>query len=189
MTEYESEVRFFIEDIGEFKRNLSKLNAKTIYGYEFSDHYFKPRKIEWNPLYKTIRLREWFKPKRGCEVIFNRVEIVHDEIPFKRSLYPEGKIILYRGDFDLCSKFLTDLEFEEWFTIEKKNCELVEVPKPNFKLVYEQVKGLGWIGELETSGKDPKKVKENFAKWLSVLKVRATYKPLSIIYAEKMGLL
>jgi len=193
MTTYESEIRYMIEDLDVFEKRLDELNAKLIYNYEFSDHYFKPKRISWNPLYKTIRIREWFKPTKGCEVLFNKVEIMNiDGLIFKRSVYPQGKIRILKGNLRLCKDFLNELEFEEWFSIEKKNCKLVEIPRYDFRTVYEYVSNLGWTGELETNGDDPEEVKRKLEEWIRILNIKkenVTYKPLSLIYGEKMGFL
>ena len=188
MTTYESEIRFLIPNIKVFEKRLKELNAEIVYEYEFSDHYFRPKTKEWNLLYKTIKIRECFKPEKKCEVLFNKAEIVNVEgFIFKRSVYPQGKVKLFEGKFDLCETFLDDLEFENWFTIEKKNCKLMKIPKYDFKTVYEFVNNLGWTGELEIEGGNPEKVKEKLSEWIKILKIeknQITYKPLSLIHIE-----
>lgn len=187
MAKYESEVRFMISDIEDFRKRLRELDVKLIYDYEFSDHYFRPKKMDWNLLYKNIRIREWSKPKEESEVLLNRTNIIKgDNIIFKRSIYPQGKIRLFKGKFYLCKEILNDLEFEEWFTIEKRDYKFLEVPKYNFKVVYEFVEKLGWMSELETNGENIGEAEKELEREMKVLKIKEiTYKPLSLIYMER----
>jgi adenylate cyclase class IV len=191
-SKFECEVRFLIHNIEEFERRLRSLNARLLFPYEFIDYYFKPKSSNpWDPQMKTLRLREWITPKKESEVLFTRTETVErGGILFKRSVYPDGKVKLMKGSSNVCRKFLSDLGFEEWFRIVKKECKLFEIPKPNFKTVYEYVEGLGWSGELEVGGSDVNEAAKNLKDFLSVLKIRrddVRFEPLSKIYAEKFN--
>ncbi len=55
---YECEIRYFIDDIKEFKNRLKKLNAKLLFPYEFTDYYYVPKNEKWDPIRKNLRIRE-----------------------------------------------------------------------------------------------------------------------------------
>lgn len=185
---FECEVRFKIESIGDFEERLNQLRARIAYPYEFSDHYYKPAGAEWNPLEKNLRIREWISPRKTPTIYFVKLEIVSiGGLQFKRALCSEGKLPLFRGEFNVCRSLLEDLGFEFWFSLRKEKARLWEIPQHNFYTAVEHIEGLGWTGELEFEGKDPKKAKSAIQEALKVLNVPqrlVTHKPISAIYWE-----
>lgn len=190
---FECEVRFIIKDIKAFEKRLDELSARLIYPYEFTDYYFRPRKEKWDPLEKNLRIREWKTPENPTTIYFVKNEIVSiDGFQFKRALYPQGKLALFSGDLNTCKSLLNDLGFELWFIIKKERARFWEIPKHGFKTVAEYISGLGWSGELEFEGEDPNKAKAEIEKALNVLKIPkslVSFKPISVIYAEKHKIL
>jgi adenylate cyclase class IV len=185
---FECEVRYKIESIGDFEERLNRLGARIAYPYEFIDHYYKPAGTEWNPVEKNLRIREWISPRKTPIIYFVKLEIVSiGGLQFKRALYPEGKLPLFRGGLNICQSLLEDLGFEFCFSLRKEKAHLWEIPKHNFYTAVEHIEGLGWTGELEFEGKDPEKAKSAIEKALKVLHVPrrlVTHKPISAIYLE-----
>jgi len=190
---FECEVRFFIKDIKRFERRLGQLRSKLLYPYEFNDYYFRPTKATWDPLEKNLRIREWKTPPNPTTIYFVKNEIVSiGNTSFKRSLYPQGKVALFSGDLDLCKALLCDLGFKFWFVLKKEKARLWEIPQYGFKTVAEYIKGLGWTGELEFEGENLSKAKIEIEKALNSLNIPrnlVTFKPISVIFAEKHRLL
>lgn len=188
---FECEVRFKIKDIKVFKKRLKELDAKFLFPYSFNDYYFRPEKGKWNPEKENIRIREWKKPKRPTKIFFVKNEILSiDGMRFKRAFYPEGKVCLFKGDRKTCQNLLQDLNFKPWFIIKKQKALFWDLPKYRFKTIAEWIPELGWWGELEFEGKDPKKAKvkiENALKVLNIPKSLATYKSMSAIFADKQN--
>jgi hypothetical protein len=113
------------------------------------------------------------------------------ELQFKRALYPEGKVPMYSGSMDACCSLLGDLGFEPWFDVVKQHCALWELPQHGFKTPVEFIEGVGWTGELEFEGENPQEAKENIERALQVMDIppeTVTFKPISEIFAEKMGI-
>jgi len=195
-SEYECEVRFFIDDIDEYRKRLVSLESKKILDYEFTDHFYQPCTGNWNPSKKLIRIREWEKhPEREglAEVLFTETDVKDiDGLKFKRSKFPEGKVQLYTGSLEDCANLLTDLGYVHWLDLVKKDCQFFELPKYGFASVIENVKGLGWTGELEEAGYNPAIAAKNIREHLSILGIsesQTSWKPLVLIYAEKKGLM
>jgi len=189
---YECEVRFEINDIEDFQARLERLGAKVILPYEFTDHYYKPPAGYWNPVEKNIRIRQWIQPEKESIVYFVKLEIISvDGLQFKRSLYPEGKLPLFTGSFDICRKLLDDLGFGFWFSLRKEKACLWEVPQHSFSTAVEYIKGLGWTAELEFEGNDSQKAGSAIRQALSALQVpmqKVTHNPISAIYLQNRKL-
>lgn len=190
---FECEVRYSIADIKIFEKRLRTLGAKLIYKYEFIDYYFMPKKEKWNPIEKISRIREWKFPRKPTTIYFVKNEIISmGDVKFKRAIYPQGKVPLFVGNLNLCKSLLNDLGFKLWFILKKKKCKFWEIPKHGFKTVTEHMNGLGWSGELEFEGKNPTKAKVQIEKALSVLGIprnSVSFKPISVIFAEKQKIL
>ena len=189
---FECEVRFTIKDIKVFKRRLRELKARLLYPYAFTDYYYHPVNEKWNPLQKNLRIREWQKPKRPSTIYFVKNEIVKiGGIKFKRALYPEGKTPLFAGSTEACKSILIDLGFKPWVTVKKEKALFWNVHRYGFKTIAEYVKGLGWTGELEFEGKNPKRAMTEIKKALSILGIQpelVSFKPISVLFAEKIDL-
>ena len=185
---YECEVRFRIEDIDAFDAILARLGARISLTYEFTDHYYKPPSKLWDPVEKTLRIREWKKPKRPTTIYFVKLQIITvDGLRFKRSLYSEGKLPLYTGPLDTCRELLEDLGFKLWFSLRKEKARLWEIPDHHFVTAVEYIRGLGWTAELEFEGKDPQTAAPAIQKAIDLLEVPphlVTHKPISAIYLE-----
>ena len=192
-SKFECEVRFAIGDIEEFKKRLAELDAKLKYPYEFTDYYYAPENEKWDSLEKTLRIREWATPQHPTTIYFTKNEIVSiGDVQFKRALYPQGKVPLFSGDVEMCRALLADLGFTSWITIKKERASHWELPRYGFETVAEYIAGLGWSGELEFEGEYPEKAKENIEKALDILEISrdmVSFKPISVIVAEKRGLL
>lgn len=192
-SKFECEVRFEIEDIEEFKKRLAELGAVLKYPYEFNDYYYVPAKEKWDPLEKTLRIREWLTPRNPTTIYFTKNEIVSiDDIRFKRALYPQGKVPFFSGGVEMCKALLADLGFVPWFTIKKERANHWELPRHSFETVAEYIDGLGWSGELEFEGEDPEKAKRGIENALEILLIprdAVSFKPISVIVAEKRGML
>jgi adenylate cyclase class IV len=193
---YECEVRFCIDDIENFQTKLSRLGAKIAFPYEFIDHYYKPPAGYWNPIEKNIRIRQWIQPQKESTVYFVKLEIISiEELQFKRSLYPEGKLPLFTGTIETCRMLLDDLGFEFWFSLRKEKACLWEVPRHaaravpwgSFFTAVEYIEGLGWTAELEFEGQDPHKAASSIRQALNALKIhrrKVTHNPISAIYLQ-----
>ena len=195
---YECEVRFEIDDIKDFEARLGRLGAKIALPYEFTDHYYKPPKDNWDPVKKNIRIRQWIQPQNGTPrgvshcgdsiIYIVKLEIISiDGLQFKRSLYPEGKLSLFTGPHDMCRTLLDDLGFEFWFSLKKEKACLWEVPRHGFFTAVEYIEGLGWTAELEFEGNDPQKAGSAIRQALSALQIpmqKVTHNPISAIYLQ-----
>jgi adenylate cyclase class IV len=183
---YECEVRFGIDNIEDFQARLHNLGAKIAIPYEFIDHYYKPPAGHWDPIEKNVRIRQWIQPQKESTVYFVKLEIVTiEELQFKRSLYPEGKLPLFTGTIETCRMLLDDLGFEFWFSLRKEKACLWEVPQHDFFTAVEHIEGLGWTAELEFEGQDPHKAASAIRQALDVLKIppqKVTHNPISAIY-------
>ena len=185
---FECEVRFKIENITDFEARLNQLGGNIAYAYEFIDYYYKPVGKKWNPVEKNLRIRDWISPQHQTTVYFDKLQIISiDGLQFKRSMYPEGKLPVFRNELAICKSLLEDIGFEFWFSIRKEKACLWEIPKRNFCTAIEYIESLGWIGELEFEGTKPQKAKlaiENALKALNIPKKLVTHKPISAIYLE-----
>ncbi|MBU0980071.1 MAG: CYTH domain-containing protein [Nanoarchaeota archaeon] len=189
---FECEVRFPVEDIKAFKEKLVKLGGKVTYEYGFTDHYYRPKGKTWNPVEKNIRIREWKDGKYPTAILLCKNEVISGkDFQFKRSLYEQGKLELFRGDLALCKTLLDDMGFEPWFEVRKEKASLWDVQVKGFNIAIEHIPGLGWTCELEFSGDDPEEAKKRIENAIGILEVPADklcYEPVSAMYAKKMGL-
>ncbi|MCX6813476.1 MAG: CYTH domain-containing protein [Candidatus Azambacteria bacterium] len=190
---FECEVRYEIDNIKKFESRLKKLGANLLYPYSFEDYYYRPVKEKWNPSEKILRIRKWRYPKKPAEILFVKNEIISiNGIKFKRSLYPQGKVLLFNGEFNICETLLHDLGFIPWFVLNKKKANFWKIKKYNFKTVTEYIENLGWNGELEFEGKNIQKAKTKIKKALEILEIApklVSFEPISLIYARKNKLL
>ena len=186
---FECEVRFRIEGIRDFEARLNQLGGNIAYAYEFIDYYYKPIVRLWNPVEKNLRIRDWINPQTETIIYFDKLQIMSiDGLRFKRSMYPEGKLPLFRNKLSFCKTLLEDMGFELWFSIKKEKARLWEIPKHNFFTAIEYIEGIEWVGELEFEGREPEKAKlaiENALNVLSIPQKLVTYKPISAIYMER----
>ncbi|UCD57072.1 MAG: CYTH domain-containing protein [Candidatus Hydrogenedentota bacterium] len=190
---FECEVRYKIEDIEVFEERLRELGAAVLYPYEYTDYYFEPAKDQWNPLEKSLRIREWKTPAEPTTIYFVKNEIVSvGDTRFKRALYPEGKVPLFSGDFCTCKSIIEDLGFQLWLVINKAKAKLWEIPEHGFKTAVEYIEHLGWTGELEFEGDNIARAGSHIEKALKTLRISqdlVSFKPVSVIVAEKMEIL
>ena len=130
---FECEVRFRIENIRDFEARLNQLGGNIAYHYEFIDYYYKPVGKQWNPVKKNLRIRDWIKPQKETIIYFDKLEIMSiGDLQFKRSMYPEGKLLLFRNKLSFCKTLLEDMGFELWFSIKKEKARFWEISKHNF---------------------------------------------------------
>lgn len=188
---FESEVRYKIQDIKEFKKRIKDKGGKLEYEYSFVDYYFKPKKEKWELDKKNIRIRKWRYPERATKIYFSKTEpLSKNGIKFKRATYSEGKVPLLEADLEKCESILFDLGFEKWFEVDKNEAYFWEFQKQKFETVTENIKNLGWWGELEFEGKEINKAKlkiENALKFLKIPLQETTFKPISLIYQESLN--
>jgi adenylate cyclase class IV len=194
---FESEIRIFVKDISEFLETLKNLNAESILSYRFNDHCYKPRKgarEDWDPSRKTMRLRAWSHPETYSQILFSKTEIIEwNDLQYKRTIYPQGKIELYRGEH--AKKILEDWEFEKWFTVEKLKGELYSIrsePTGEFAIALENIKNVGYLAEIEVWGEAMKDVAQEIYERMHVLGITTkdiTFKSLPRIVAEKLNVI
>ena len=185
---YECEVRFKIEDIDAFEATLARLGARVALAYEFTDHYYTPPGQPWDPVEKSLRIREWVEPARPTTIYFVKLEIMTvDGLRFKRSLYPEGKLPLFAGPLESCRALLNDLGFEFWFALRKEKARLWEIPDHHFFTAVEYIRGIGWTAELEFEGQAPQHAARSIRRALDLLQIPphlVTHNPISAIYLD-----
>jgi predicted adenylyl cyclase CyaB len=169
---FETEVRFFIQDIDNFKKTVEQLGAELIREYSFTDYYFIPQNVKWNLDEKTLRIREWRQPQLPTAIWFTKQEIVNiDGFGFKRSLFPEGKVKLMEANKKECETVLTELGFVPLVTINKKHGWVWQVKSQVLEFCIEDVEDLGWSGEFELDGTDVAAIKSAIKKHQLALKL------------------
>lgn len=195
-------MRVFIKDISEFLKKLKNLNAKTVLTYRFNDHCFKPRKCsieEWDPSRKTMRLRSWSHPETYSQILFSKTEILDwKDLQYKRTVYPQGKLELFRGEKRYAKELLEDWEFEEWFVVEKLEGSLLKIKSEStgefvmaLENIYSRGHSVGYLGELEVWGDDKNEVAQKIYERINLLEIKTkniTFKSLPRIVAEKLQL-
>ena len=190
---FECEIRYKIENIDVFNARMEELGATIDHHYEFHDQYFVPVHEQWNPVEKNLRIREWTFPERPTTIYFVKNEVVTiDGLQFKRALYHHGKVPLLNDDPAVCADVLKDLGFTPWFVIKKERATIWDASAHGFKTVTEYIDGLGWSGELEFEGDDPQHARAQFEHALTLLNLpreHVTFKPISVIFAEKHHLI
>jgi adenylate cyclase class IV len=151
---FECEVRFPVADVEAFHRRLEQLGARLREAYAFTDHYYQPRGMRWDPRTQALRIREHHAPEPGSEVLLTHVEVARaDGLPFKRSRFAEGKVALYAGTLADCRQVVESLGFLPGITMRKRDGRLFEIPEFG-GLVTEHVEGVGWMCEVEQEGRD-----------------------------------
>jgi adenylate cyclase class IV len=193
---FECEVRYLIKDITIFRKRMKQIGAIKHRDYSFIDYYYQPIEGKWNPLEKILRIRSEQpnkkNPSRTPAILFTKNEIISlGGISFKRSIYEEGKVQLYEGPLNICKSILEEIGFKQWIIVNKQEAHFWKCPKIN-NTVSEYIPNYGWSGELEFEGLDIKKAKEQIEKALKILDIPqelVSYKPLSLLYAEKNNLL
>jgi adenylate cyclase class IV len=196
--QFESEIRIFVKDITAFRKKLKNLNAELVLTYRFNDYCYKPRKgstEEWDPNHKTMRLRAWSHPETYSQILFSRTEILEwNDIQYKRTVYPEGKLELFRGEKSHAKKLLEDWDFKYWFTVEKLEGSLLKIKSQlteEFDIALENIRNVGYLLEAELWG-DIKDITPRFSKILNILGISVddiTFKSLPRIVAEKSKLI
>ena len=188
---YECEVRYFIDDIESYQRRLDALGVETLYSYEFTDYYYHPLHEKWNPVEKNLRIRHWLKPSNPTAVLFCKNEVFSDKgLRFKRAVYKQGKIPLFTGDMDECKTLLSDLGFQPWIAVAKKEAKLLEIPSYGTRTAVEFIDGLGWIGELEVEGSSIGDAARLLRTSLGVLEIdldSVDFRPISAIVSDTPG--
>ncbi|MFX1466935.1 MAG: hypothetical protein ACFFA5_10715 [Promethearchaeota archaeon] len=200
---FESEIRIYVTDISDFREKLKNLNAELVLTYRFNDHCYKPRKgaiEDWDPTLKTMRLRAWSQPKIYSQILFSKTEIHQwNDLQFKRTVYPQGKLELFRSEKNIENNYamelLEDWEFEEWFTVEKLEGSLLKIKSQSteeFTIALENIKNVGYLAEIEVWGEDMNEVAQKIYERMHVLEIRSkdiTFKSLPRIVAEKLQLI
>ncbi|WP_287583045.1 hypothetical protein [Candidatus Borrarchaeum sp.] len=197
---FESEVRIFVKDITAFRKKLKNLNAESVLSYRFNDHCYKPRKgsiEDWDPSRKTMRLRAWSHPEIYSQILFSKTEILEwNDLQYKRTVYPQGKLELFRGEKRYAEELLKDWEFEEWFIVEKRNGELYKIKNKSIgefvialENIYSQGQSVGYLGELEAWGTDMNEVAQKIYERMHILGITTkeiTFRSLPAIVYQKV---
>ena len=188
--QFETEVRFFIQNIDEFKERIALVGGKLLNDFSFVDYYYAPKNKSWNPLNNSLRIREWRNSNKSTAVWLSKqvIETV-DGLSFKRSLYPEGKIKLFEGELDYCKEILNDLGFEPICIIDKKQgfAWRIDVGEQAFEFCTEEIDQLGWTGEFELDGTNTKAIKKLIQKYQELLGLsinQMSSKPMFVIWEE-----
>ncbi|MHA1144867.1 MAG: hypothetical protein ACTSRW_09040 [Candidatus Helarchaeota archaeon] len=197
----ESEIRFLINDINAFKHFLMSKKALPGERYRFTDHCYRPRNPEskWTPKdleTKTMRIREWHEPLKESKLLFSKVEIfIKDDMSFKKSIFPNGKLEIITGDISLLKLILKDWDFEFWFKIHKEEGQLFRIPhsKNPFNIALEKIEGFGYSAEIEVHVKEISKIEDQFKQHFTFFQeimdtFQVTYRSLPSLVAEKLGL-
>jgi len=152
---FECEVRFFIEDIGAFRRRIASFGGRVRFEYAFTEHYFRPGGGTIDLRTRALRIREHHRPAQPCEVLLTWIDLVQvGGLTFKRSRFPEGKVRLYAGTLEECRTVAGGLGYAPWLVVRKTAGTFYEIPDLG-ELVAEQVDGVGWMCEVEVAGDDP----------------------------------
>lgn len=187
---HEAEIRILISDIAKIKNKLQALNAHLEYTYQETDHYYKPRKDSWKLDEKNLRIREWQFPYTHSEIYFSQNEIYNSgSLQFKKSVFPEGKVLLYKNSFETCHKLLESLGFLTWFEIKKKKGEIWSFGKNKYHFCIENIENLGYCAEIEIKNQSRESIRNMITKELELLEIDikdVSPKPLSLIYLEKV---
>jgi len=188
---FESEIRFSVPDITEFKKRVDALGVKLIKEYSFSDYYFKPAHGQWNSLEKTVRIREWKFPKKPSVVYTTKQEVQHiGKFSFKKSIYPEGKRVLFTGTTNECRDLLEDLGFCEAYHITKKIGWVWQDLDKELEFCVEDTDIFGWSGEMEIEGTDLHYIEWRIKRhqdYLGISDEQLSYKPVAILIEEQLS--
>ncbi len=188
---FEVEVRFSIPDIQHFRQIVVDLGCELIKEYSFTDHYYKPISGKWNSLERTVRIREWRTPIKPTVIYLAREEVKSvGDFSFKRSLYPEGKRVLFSGNVDVCREVLQDLGFQLAYSITKKQGWVWKNAQFDLEFCAEESDVLGWSGEMEIEGLDVDYIHERIKrhkKFLHLTDDQLSYKPMAVLLEEKLA--
>jgi adenylate cyclase class IV len=188
---FESEVRFSIPDIDEFKGRVEALRIKLIKEYAATDYYFKPVMGEWSSLEKTLRIREWKLPEKSPVVYLTKHEVqTIGKFSFKKSVYPEGKRVLFTGSVSDCRELVTDLGFEEAYRITKKQGWVWQDLDKELEFCAEETDVFGWSGEMEIEGTDLNYIEQRIKRHqecLGIADEHLSYKPVAILIEEQLA--
>lgn len=188
---FESEVRFSIPNIAEFRKRVDALGASLVKEYAFTDCYFKPVTGLWNSLEKTIRIREWRLPEKPSVVYVTKQEVQHiGKFSFKKSVYPEGKRVLFIGNTHDCRVLLKDLGFAEAYQITKKHGWVWQDIEKELEFCAEETDIFGWSGEMEIEGTDINYIEQRIKrhqKYLGITDEQLSYKPVAILIEEHLA--
>src|SRR4030067_3205908 len=113
---FECEVRFRVADIEALHRRRRARGAAVREPSAFTDHYYQPRGMRWDPRAQALRIRE-MSPEADSEILLSHVEMTSAEgLSFKRSRFAEGKVRLYAGPLDDCRRIDESLRFLPWLS-------------------------------------------------------------------------
>ena len=148
---YEVEIRAKVDE--GFHKKLIANGAKVLNKYSSQDDYWKPKASSWDPEFIIIRIRK-YGGGPGVEVLFSHVQYIEKEgLRIKRSIYPKGKITLFRGDEETARKLLKECGFEYWFSVKKLRGIVLDFK--GIGMAVEQIEDFGWSLELEGDGSEP----------------------------------
>lgn len=188
---FETEVRFSIPDIKAFLQIVDSLDLNLIKEYACIDYYFQPVVGHWNSLEKTVRIRVWEKSDLPTAIYMTKDEIRHDgDFSFKRSLYPEGKKIIFKGEQKDCQLVLNDLGFKEAYSVQKRQGYVWQSLQQELEFCAEETDLLGWTGEMEIDGSDLEYIKQRIDRHKKILNLKddqLSYKPMAVMIEEMLG--
>ena len=181
---FETEVNFAVKDIGAFQKMLRKLGGRIIRRYKYTDYYYVPTAVRWNPSVQSLRIRDLPKGLDKPAIYFSKIEIKRlPGIILKRSVFHDGKLLLFCGPMRACRQILSDMGFKQWISISKKNGQVWLVK--GFEVTLDYIPGMGWMGELEADGSSISKAKTQIAYEIRLLGIKKyTYKPMVVLFTE-----
>lgn len=198
MTEkkFESEIRIKIENVDLFLKALGNLQKTLVKSYSVDDHIYLPRKptSDWNLNLKTMRIRRYFSPSNYSRILFTENRIVRSHsIPIKQSIYPQGKIELFRGETEIAKKLLDSWDFSHYFTIKKREGSLFKMLQ-YFELyvAIEKIIDIGYYAEIETWGEDIENIEKRILNVLEHFQIslnKVIPNTLPYLVADKLKLL
>ena len=187
---FECEVRYKVYDKNSLYGKFKKLGGKIIYPYFETDYYYIPKDKIWDPMKQNLRIRKWDDNKFPTSIYFSKFEFVEQEkLLFKKSIYEEGKIKLYEGNYENCKNILDDLGYKPWISIHKAG-DFWEFPKFDFTTAVEAIDNLGIYGELEVMEETSSFAKKELEKQMKLFDIKMEeidFRPLSVIYNDKVS--
>ena len=126
-----------------------------------------------------------------CKVSFKCNEVKEiNGINFKKSLYKEGKLNLFKGSFDECKEILEDLGFRPWLVVKKQKCKLYDLKDHGIITIEEFIPEIGWTGELEIEGDDIEAASKYIKKSMELLQIKEyTFKSVAALVGEAKNLI
>lgn len=153
---FDFELNFIISDHEKFSNAAKATGAEIIKRYKSTDIYYKPKDHNFKK-YTALRIRNNQNIKIPSKIILSDVEIIyHSKISFTKSIHNKGKILLFEGEFKLCASILKKLGFKKYFVVKKDNGESWISKRNNIAVGCEYIHGIGYIGEIEYTGKTEK---------------------------------